>query len=45
MQKIVDQIIKVFEDNNLSVAQAKGILSMVSTELDVNNIIKQKKTT
>jgi hypothetical protein len=44
MEEIINQIIKIFEDNNLSVAQAKTLLSMAASELDGKSIIKIKKT-
>ncbi len=44
MEEMIDQIIKILEANNLSVAQAKCLLSMAASELDGKSVIKTKKT-
>lgn len=45
MEEIINQIIKIFEYENLTVAQAKNLLLIISSKLDYNSEIKIKKTT
>lgn len=44
METIINQILKILEDNNLSVEQSKCLLNITSDKLERNSVIKIKKT-
>lgn len=43
MKEIQEKILKILEESNLSVVEAKQILTLVSLSLDSNSIVKIKK--